>query len=97
MKNEKIKLKSFSTLLRNNKENIINYDKLCLKRKNKQFTEFVALNLRCKFGKIKFNCSLKFYAKNVRYIFKLVNEKSIEELEKCSYENKTKIEPAEIR
>lgn len=84
-------------MLRNNKENIINYDQLRLKRKNQQFTEFVALNLRCKFSKIKFNCSLKFYAKNVTYIFKLVNQKSNEESEICPYENQTKIELAEIR
>lgn len=34
-------------------------------RKHALFSEFVATNLRCKFSRIKFNCSLKTYARNV--------------------------------
>lgn len=52
-------------LLRENKENKENCAALLASRKQALLSEFMAMNLKTKFQRIKFNCSLKFYAKNV--------------------------------
>lgn len=58
-----------------NKENNSHIEKLEQIRKQSLLGELIATSLKCKFNRLKFNCSLKSYAKNVpQYLIKLMRK-----------------------
>ena len=70
-------MKNFFNILTSIKQNSLSKLKLNNARKQSLISELVALSLKSKFSRLKFNCSLKSYAKSVIISNNLVDEKSI--------------------